>query len=396
MRSRKGVAPPQSAPPANPQPAAQVAPKAVPPKTTAPVGKPVPATPSEPVKRAAPAQAPAAQAATAKPTSSPAKPVPLVQAKPAPQPPARQPPLEPVKVQRPAPASPASPTPFNHFPRAAAPVQKAAQPTTQSALPTSQSAPSAPVSRRTAENPAPRAAPAVQSVKGRPMVAPTPQAQALPGRATQVPTNAPAMPASVRQSAQAPSAAPPLAAAPPVVKRPLGRPRKAAPLTPADVADIVQADLPSPSKPGRSFGTPSAPLAAKQHQALCAYSAQVKTLATEAEIAAAAQALGADDLVVLRQVDRLRRLGGHNRTLCATDDAAVDRLTRAGLVVVLPWNGPKPPEPACYAELTPAGAAVIALLPQPPRSAAQESEETTKTLQRYTEPRKTGRPPGKG
>lgn len=286
----------------------------------------------------------------------------------------------------------------------------------------------------------------------------TPQAQALPGRATQVPTNAPAMPASVRQSAQAPSAAPPPAAAFPAVKRPLGRPRKAASLTPADVADIVQADLPdtapaadpvpvaeaiaqtraaqetagrvatvrlSPppgelpkvvpitvgldplggiggpdpaqqSKPGRSFGAPSAPLAAKQHQALCAYSAQVKTLATEAEIAAAAQALGADDLVVLRQVDRLRRLGGHSRTLCATDDAAVDRLTRAGLVVVLPWNGPKPPEPACYAELTPAGAAVVALLPQPPRSAAQESEETTKTLQRYTEPRRTGRPPGKG
>jgi hypothetical protein len=151
---------------------------------------------------------------------------------------------------------------------------------------------------------------------------------------------------------------------------------------------------PAPSKPGRSFGAPSAPLAAKQHQALCAYSAQVKTLATEAEIAAAAQALGADDLVVLRQVDRLRRLGGHSRTLCATDDAAVDRLTRAGLVVVLPWNGPKPPEPACYAELTPAGAAVVALLPQPPRSAAQESEETTKTLQRYVE-RRPGRPPGK-
>jgi hypothetical protein len=78
------------------------------------------------------------------------------------------------------------------------------------------------------------------------------------------------------------------------------------------------------------------------------------------------------------------------------EDAAVDRLTRAGLVVVLPWNGPKPPEPACYAELTPAGAAVVALLPQPPRSAAQESEETARTLQRYTEPRKTGRPPGKG
>jgi hypothetical protein len=168
---------------------------------------------------------------------------------------------------------------------------------------------------------------------------------------------------------------------------------------PARADTVLRIGGPDPSqqsKPGRSFGAPSAPLAAKQHQALCAYSAQVKTLATEAEIAAAAQALGADDLVVLRQVDRLRRLGGHSRTLCATDDAAVDRLTRAGLVVVLPWNGPKPPEPACYAELTPAGAAVVALLPQPPRSAAQESEETVKTLQRYTEPRKTGRPPGKG
>jgi hypothetical protein len=146
------------------------------------------------------------------------------------------------------------------------------------------------------------------------------------------------------------------------------------------------------AKPGRSWGVPSAPLAAKQHQALCAYSAQVKTLATEAEIAAAAQALGADDLVVLRQVDRLRRLGGHSRTLCATDDAAVDRLTRAGLVVVLPWNGPKPPEPACYAELTPAGSAVLALLPQPSRT---DDVETTRTLQRYVAPRKVGRPPGK-
>ena len=276
--------------------------------------------------------------------------------------------------------------------------------------------------RRTAENPAPRAEPAVQSGKAR-VIEPVKAAPA-------------SMPASVRQSAQAVPAAPPPAPVLAPVKRPLGRPRKAAPLAPAplapaplstaEIADIVQAHLPDTqpaadpvpvaeaiaqtraaqeaaqrsSDPtqskaqGRSFGAPSAPLAIKAHQPLCAYSAQVKTLATDAEIAAAAQTLGADDVVVLRQVDRLRRLGGHSRTLCATDDTAVDRLTRAGLVVVLPWNGPKPPEPPCYAELTPAGAAVLALCPQP-RSASQESDETVKTLQRYTEPRKTGRPPGR-
>ena len=326
-------------------------------------------------------------------------------------------PIEPVKAQRPAPASPAAPVPFNHFPRAAEPVQKFA--------------------RRTAENPAPRAEPAVHPVKVRVIE---------PVKAAPAP-----MPASVRQSAQAVPAAPPPAPVLAPVKRPLGRPRKAAPLAPAplapaDVADIVQAHLPdtrpaadpvpvaeaiaqtraaqdahagrvatirlappagvlpkvvpitsgtdapdtvlriggpdpAQGKPGRSFGVPSAPLAAKAHQPLCAYSAQVKTLATDAEIAAAAQTLGADDVVVLRQVDRLRRLGGHSRTLCATDDTAVDRLTRAGLVVVLPWNGPKPPEPPCYAELTPAGVAVLALCPQPARSASQESDETVKTLQ---------------
>jgi hypothetical protein len=90
---------------------------------------------------------------------------------------------------------------------------------------------------------------------------------------------------------------------------------------------------------------------------------------------------------------RSRGLGDvYKRQLCASDDAAVDRLTKAGLVVVLPWNGPKPPSPACYAELTPAGSAVLALLPQPSRT---DDAETTRTLQRYVEPRKTGRPPGK-
>ena len=402
MKSRKGAAPPQSAPPPKPpQPVQRAAPqpkpappaaKPAPPPAAKPApalaARPAPAAPSEPAKRASPPQAPVAQAAPAKPASGPAKAAPQVQ---------RPAPVEPVKAQRPAPASPAAPVPFNRFPRAAEPVQKFA--------------------RRTAENPAPRAEPAVQSVKGRVIE---------PVKAAPAP-----MPASVRQSAQAAPAAP---LHPPVlvpVKRPLGRPRKAAPLAPAplapaDVADIVQAHLPdtqpaanpvpvaeaiaqtrvaqeaaqrgpdpAQGKPGRSFGAPSAPLTAKAHQPLCAYSAQVRTLATEAEIAAAAQALGADDVVVLRQVDRLRRLGGHSRTLCATDDTAVDRLTRAGLVVVLPWNGPKPPEPPCYAELTPAGAAVLALCPQPARSASQESDETVKTLQRYTEPRKTGRPPGK-
>jgi len=142
----------------------------------------------------------------------------------------------------------------------------------------------------------------------------------------------------------------------------------------------------------RTFGAPSAPLATKEHAALCAYSAQVKMLRTDDEIGAAVRALGAEDASILRQVDRLRRLGGHSRTLCASDDAAVDRLTKAGLVVVLPWNGPKPPSPACYAELTPAGSAVLALLPQPSRT---DDVETTRTLQRYVEPRKVGRPPGK-
>mgnify|MGYP003558310610 CR=1 FL=1 len=395
MKSRKGAAPPQSAPPAKPPQPVQreIAQRAAPqPKAATPpsAAKPTPAAPSEPAKRPVSAQAPVAQAAPAEAASSPAKPVPQVP---------RPAPIEPIKAQHPAPTSPAAPVPFNHFPRAAEPVQKFA--------------------RRTAENPAPRAEPAVQPGKAR----------------TSDPVKAaPAdMPASVRQNAQAaPAASPPApAASPPAsglipVKRPLGRPRKVAPLAPADVADIVQAHLPdtqpaanpvpvaeavaqtrvaqgaalsgpdpAQGKPGRSFGAPSAPLAAKAHQPLCAYSAQVKTLATDAEIAAAAQALGADDVVVLRQVDRLRRLGGHSRTLCATDDAAVDRLTKAGLVVVLPWNGPKPPEPPCYAELTPAGVAVLALCPQPARSTAQESDETVKTLQRYVEPRKTGRPPGR-
>ena len=50
------------------------------------------------------------------------------------------------------------------------------------------------------------------------------------------------------------------------------------------------------------------------------------------------------------------------------------------------------PSPACYAELTPAGSAVLALLPQPSRA---DDVETTRTLQRYVEPRKVGRPPGK-
>ena len=387
MKSRKGAAPPQSAPPAKPpqpvqrEPVQRAAPQ---PKAAAPA----PAAPSEPTKRAVPAQAPVAQAVPAKPASGPAKAAPHV---------SRPAPIEPVKAQRPAPASPAAPVPFNHFPRAAEPAPKFA--------------------RRTAENPAPRAEPAVQSVKGRVIE---------PVKAAPAP-----MPASVRQSAQAaPAASPPAPVLAPV-KRPLGRPRKAAPLAPAplapaDVADIVQAHLPdtqpaanpvpvaeaiaqtrvaqeaaqrgpdpAQGKPGRSFGAPSAPLTAKAHQPLCAYSAQVRTLATDAEIAAAAQALGADDVVVLRQVDRLRRLGGHSRTLCATDDVAVDRLTKAGLVVVLPWNGPKPPEPPCYAELTPAGVAVLALCPQPARSASQESDETVKTLQRYVEPRKIGRPPGR-
>ena len=326
------------------------------------------------MKRSAPVQAPVAQAVPAKPASGPAKAAPHV---------SRPAPIEPVKAQRPAPASPPAPVPFNHFPRAAEPTPKFA--------------------RRTAENPAPRAEPAVQSVKGRVIE---------PVKAAPAP-----MPASVRQSAQAaPAASPPAPVLAPV-KRPLGRPRKAAPLAPAplapaDVADIVQAHLPdtqpaadpvpvaeaialtraaqeaaqrgpdpAQSKTGRSFGVSSAPLAAKAHQPLCAYSAQVRTLATEAEIAAAARTLGADDVVVLRQVDRLRRLGVHSRTLCATDDVAVDRLTKAGLVVVLPWNGPKPPEPPCYAELTPAGVAVLALCPQPARSASQESDETVKTLQ---------------
>ena len=312
-------------------------------------------------------------------------------------------------------AAPLAPVPFNHFPRAAEPVQKFA--------------------RRTAGNPAPRAEPAVQSVKGRiiePVKAhPVLQHAALSRLAPAQTPPVQDMPASVRQSAQAAPAAPPPASVLIPVKRPLGRPRKVAPLAPAplapaEIADIVQAHLPdtqpaanpapvaeaiaqtrtaqeaaqrgpdpAQSRPGRSFGAPSAPLTAKAHQPLCAYSAQVRTLATEAEIAAAAQALGADDVVVLRQVDRLRRLGGHSRTLCATDDVAVDRLTKAGLVVVLPWNGPKPPEPPCYAELTPAGAAVLALCTQPARSASQESDETVKTLQRYVEPRKTGRPPGR-
>ncbi len=430
MKSRKGAAPPQSAPPAKPpqpvqrdpvqravqQPkAATSAPAAK--SAPAPVARPAPAAPSEPAKRTAPAQTPVAQAAPAKAASSPAKPVPQVP---------RPAPIEPVKAQHPAPVAPPAPVPFNHFPRAAEPAPK--------------------FGAGSAENPAPRAEPAVQSVKGR-VVEPVKAAPAP-------------MPASVRQSAQeAPAASPPTPVLVPV-KRPLGRPRKAAPLAPADVSAIVQARLPdtqpaanpvpvaeaiaqtraaqeahtgrvatvrlappagvlpkvvpialgtdapdavlriggpdpAQGKPGRSFGAPSAPLAAKAHQPLCAYSAQVKTLATDAEIAAAAQALGADDVVVLRQVDRLRRLGGHSRTLCATDDAAVDRLTRAGLVVVLPWNGPKPPEPPCYAELTPAGAAVLALCPQPARSASQESDDTVKTLQRYIEPRKTGRPPGR-
>ena len=245
-------------------------------------------------------------------------------------------------------------------------------------------------------------------------------------------------PVSARQLAQEPSAAPVRAETPLAGKKPLGRPRKAAALAPADVADILQANLPdtrpaappvpaqqaigevraaqaqrqptplpqtpaaSPpqarpvvievGEPVRTFGAPSAPLAAKEHAALCAYSAQVKMLRTDDEIGAAVRALGAEDASILRQVDRLRRLGGHSRTLCASDDAAVDRLTKAGLVVVLPWNGPKPPSPACYAELTPAGSAVLALLPQPSRT---DDVDTTRTLQRYVEPRKVGRPLGK-
>jgi hypothetical protein len=248
-------------------------------------------------------------------------------------------------------------------------------------------------------------------------------------------------PASACQLAQEPSAAPVRAEALPAAKKPLGRPRKAAALAPADVADILQADLPDtrPAAPpvpaqqaieeahaaqaqrqpataapsqraeplrvpsvvnvggnateaNRQWGGPGAALMPKEHAALCAYSAQVKMLRTDDEIGAAVRALGAEDASILRQVDRLRRLGGHSRTLCASDDAAVDRLTKAGLVVVLPWNGPKPPSPACYAELTPAGSAVLALLPQPSRT---DDAETTRTLQRYVEPRKTGRPPGK-
>jgi hypothetical protein len=83
----------------------------------------------------------------------------------------------------------------------------------------------------------------------------------------------------------------------------------------------------------------------------------------------------------------MRRLGGHNRTLCATDDAAVNRLATAGLIVVLPWNAPKAPQPACYAELTPAGAVVLQRLgPQPAKEVQREEAETVATLQRYAQP----------
>mgnify|MGYP002142017507 CR=1 FL=1 len=412
MKSRKGTAPPQSAPTISPPAPAKPSGKAA-----QQLSGPQPSAPS----KAQAAPAPAAPVKASKAPAAPAVAAPVAASAP--------------QAQRSAPPQPASgptkPVPFNAMPRAAA--RPAPKPVNEPVKGLPQIKPVIPQPSAAALRSVPRSVLQEDAAK---------EAGAAVGRlAPKAAPPAPAQtPASARQLAQEPSAAPVRAETPLAGKKPLGRPRKAAALAPADVADILQANLPdtrpaappvpaqqaigearaaqvqrqlapvqrqpaalpqtpaaSPpqvrptaievGEPVRTFGAPSAPMAAKEHAALCAYSAQVKMLRTDEEIGAAVRALGAEDASILRQVDRLRRLGGHSRTLCASDDAAVDRLTKAGLVVVLPWNGPKPPSPACYAELTPAGTAVLQHLgPQPAKEAQREEAQTVATLQRYAQP----------
>ncbi len=355
MKSRKGTAPPQSAPtippPAPAKPSGKAAPQAsatpAPSKAQATTGRPPAQPPSKPPT------APAAPVKTSKAApAAPAVAAPVAASAPQAR---RQAPAPPQPV-----SGPTKPAPFNAMPRAAA-------------------------------RPVPKALPVNEPVKVLPQIKPVipqPSAAALrsvPRSVLEDAEELAAQPVHLHRVSAKPAPAP--APAPAAAKAPAPLPQT--PAAPPPQARPVVIEV---GEPVRTFGAPAAPLAAKEHAALCVYSAQVKMLRTDDEIGAAARVLGAEDASILRQVDRLRRLGGHSRTLCASDDAAVDRLTKAGLVVVLPWNGPKPPSPACYAELTPAGSAVLALLPQPSRA---DDVETTRTLQRYVEPRRVGRPPGK-
>lgn len=170
------------------------------------------------------------------------------------------------QVQRSAPPQPVSgptkPVPFNAMPRAAArpapkPVNEPAKalPQIKPVIPQPSAAVLRSVPRSVLQDAEELAAQPVHlhRVGAKPAPAPPTAANPVPvvehaalGRlAPKAAPPAPAQtPTSARQLAQEPSAAPVRAETPPATKKPLGRPRKAAVLAPAEVADILQADLP--------------------------------------------------------------------------------------------------------------------------------------------------------
>jgi hypothetical protein len=251
MKSRKGTAPPQSAPtipsPAPAKPSGKATQRVSAPHLPAPSKAP---------------PAPKPQATTSKLPTAPATPVKASKASAAPAAPAA---ASAPQVQRSAPPQPVSgptkPVPFNAMPRAAArpapkPVNEPAKalPQIKPVIPQPSAAVLRSVPRSVLQDAEELAAQPVHlhRVGAKPAPAPPTAANPVPvvehaalGRlAPKAAPPAPAQtPTSARQLAQEPSAAPVRAETFPVTKKLLGRPRKAAVLAFVEVVDILQVDL---------------------------------------------------------------------------------------------------------------------------------------------------------